>query len=240
VPIEIDEVTRIKRAYKERDRAGKGNLYSLFNKGALFMSHRREEEILAILSRFNMTNLGDKKILDLGCGSGMVLRDFLKYGAEPDNCFGIDLLPQAIEKAKRLSPNMHFLCENAEQLSFENEFFDLVITFTVFSSILDAKMKKNIAKEMVRVLKTNGIILWFDYHMDNPWNNDVKGIKKKEIRRLFSGCSIYLHRIILAPPITRRIAPYSWVICYLLESLRILNTHYLGAILKNRPLRSFQ
>jgi ubiquinone/menaquinone biosynthesis C-methylase UbiE len=235
----MHEVSRIKRAYKEREKAGKGKLYSLFNKGALFMRHRREEEILAILSRFKMTNLEDKKILDLGCGSGMVLRDFLNYGAEPENCYGIDLLPQAIEKAQRLSPNIHFRSENAEQLSYENEFFDLVITFTVFSSILDANMKRNIAEEMVRVLKNNGMILWFDYHMDNPWNFDVKGIKKEEIRRLFSGCSIHLHRIILAPPIARKIAPYSWFLCNLLETLRILNTHYLGAIIKNRSTKSF-
>jgi ubiquinone/menaquinone biosynthesis C-methylase UbiE len=236
----MDEVTRITRVYKEREKVGKGNLYSLFDKGALYMSQRREEDILAILSRFNRTNLRDKKVLDLGCGSGMVLRDFLKYGAEPENCFGIDLLPNAIETAQRLSPNMHFRCENAEKLSYEDEFFDLVITFTVFSSILDANMKKNVAAQMTRVLKNNGMILWFDYHVDNPYNSDVKGIKKEEIKHLFSGCSIYLHRITLAPPIARRIAPYSWVICYLLESLHILNTHYLGAIIKNRSFKSFQ
>ena len=236
----MDEVERIKRAYKERERAGKGKLYSLFNKSALFISQRRETEILALLSKFNMSDLGSKKILDLGCGSGGVLRDFLKYGAEPDNCFGIDLLPRAIEKAKKLSPNMHFGCGNAEKLPYGNEFFDLVLTFTVFSSILDANMKKNIAEEMVRVLKNNGMILWFDYHMDNPGNLDVRGIKKEEIKRLFSGCSIHLNRITLAPPIARKIAPYSWLLCYILESLRILNTHYLGVILKTHSSRSFQ
>jgi len=235
----MDEIERIKKAYEARERAGKEKLYSWFDKGALFISQGREAKILDVLTRFDMTGLERKKILDLGCGSGAILRDFLKYGASPENCFGIDLLPGAIEKAKKLSPNISFHCENAEKLPFENNFFDLVLAFTVFSSILDANMKENIAAEMVRVLKDNGMILWFDYHIDNPWNHDVKGIKKGEIRHLFSGCSIYLYRIILAPPISRRIAPYSWLLCYFLESLRIFNTHYLGVILKNPPFKSF-
>jgi|GEM_PF-7001367 len=34
------------------------------------------------------------------------------------------------------------------------------------------------------------------------------------------------------PPLTRMIAQYFWLVCYLLEKLTIFNTHYLGAIRK--------
>ncbi|GBE01609.1 hypothetical protein BMS3Abin08_01041 [bacterium BMS3Abin08] len=71
--------------------------------------------------------------------------------------------------------------------------------------------KKQIAKEMVRVLTPDGIIPWYDYHMNN-----LKNPK----------------RITLAPPITRMVAPSSWIACYLLQKLKIFNTHYLCIIRK--------
>ena len=162
-----------------------------------------------------------------------MLREFLPLGAQPENLHGIDLLSDRIESAKSISPNIDFRCGSAETIPYDNNMFDIVMQFTVFTSIMDVGMKKKIASEMLRVLKPHGIILWYDYHMDNPKNPDVKGVKKREIYELFPGCDIYLKRITLAPPLTRVIAPYSWLLCYLLEKLKILNTHYLGVIRKH-------
>jgi hypothetical protein len=93
-------------------------------------------------------------------------------------------------------------------------------------------MKKNIAGEVLRVLRPEGIIVWYDYQFNNPRNPDVKGVKASEINELFPECIIDLKRSTLAPPLTRAIAPYSFLICYLLEKIKIFNTHYLGAIRK--------
>jgi len=53
-----------------------------------------------------------------------------------------------------------------------------------------------------------------------------------EIQSLFPGCDVRLKRITLAPPLTRRVAPYSWLVCYLLSKVPFLCTHYLGVIRK--------
>lgn len=87
----------------------------------------------------------------------------------------------------------------------------------MFTSILDFQMKQKIAKEMLRILKPKGVILWYDYHVNNPKNPDVKGVKKKEIKRLFPNYSFRFRRITLAPPLVRVIARYSRRLCYLLE-----------------------
>jgi hypothetical protein len=63
----------------------------------------------------------------------------------------------------------------------------------------------------------------------------VRGVKKREIHRLFPGCRIELRRITLAPPLVRVLAPYSWLSCYLLERIPWLCTHYLGVIRKGEP-----
>jgi hypothetical protein len=42
-------------------------------------------------------------------------------------------------------------------------------------------MKEMLAREMLRVLKEDGLILWNDIHVNNPGNADVGGIGKQEI-----------------------------------------------------------
>ena len=93
-------------------------------------------------------------------------------------------------------------------------------------------MRQQIASEMLRVVKADGALLWYDFHMNNPRNPDVQGMKKKEIFRLFPGCRIELRRITLAPPLARLLAPYSLMTCSLLEEFKVFNTHYLGVIRK--------
>jgi hypothetical protein len=93
-------------------------------------------------------------------------------------------------------------------------------------------MKREIAREMTRVLSESGIIIWYDYHVNNPRNPDVRGVGKSEIMSLFPGCAVSLRRIVLAPPLLRIIAPHSLLLCHMLQGLRILNTHYLGVIRK--------
>jgi ubiquinone/menaquinone biosynthesis C-methylase UbiE len=179
--------------------------------------------------------LHEKKILEIGCGQGNWLREFIKWGASPNNLAGIDLLPDRIEKARQLCPqNVELRCGNACELPFENNSLDVVAQFTVFSSILDIEMKKTLASEMLRVVKTEGFILWYDFYVDNPRNRDTRGIRKSDIASLFPQCRIQLNKVSLLPPLTRVLAPWAWLSCYLLEQLGLLNTHYLGTIKKGR------
>ena len=68
-------------------------------------------------------------------------------------------------------------------------------------------MKQAIAREMLRVLKPQGSILWYDFFMDNPRNSNVRGIGRRELASLFPDCRIWLRRVTLAPPLARRIVP---------------------------------
>ena len=226
------EIDRIKKTYKKRDKIGISKLYSFLNKSTIFIYHQREKAMLEALSSQDIKDLSYKRILDVGCGSGGVLRDFIKYGAMPENLYGIDLLADRIETAKKLSPHINFHLGSATELPFENEFFDIVMQFTVFTSILDYSMKQKIAQEMLRVLKPDGIIIWYDYWISKPTNPDVKGVGKQEIKKLFPNCKFEFHRITLAPPIARLLVPISWMLCELLEKIRIFNTHYLAIIKK--------
>lgn len=222
------EETRIQSVYSKRQGAFR---YSWFNQGHVFRVQRLEHDILAILRSRGFLDLHDMRIFEIGCGKGHWLREFIKWGANPFNLTGIDILPDRVSQARRLCPEgVQIHCGNAARLSFNNGSFDLALQFTVFSSILDIAVKEMLACEMLRVLKGGGLILWYDMCVNNPRNPDVRGIRKREITHLFPNCRISLHRVSLAPPLTHLLAPYSWLGCYALERIRLFNTHYLGVI----------
>ena len=160
------EAARIEQAYARRK---SGNLYSRFNPAYLFMVQEREQRFLALLARHGCVSLDSKKILEVGCGGGDLLRDFIKWGARPENIVGIELLPERMAEAVELCPKAISIHQgNAARLPFTDESFDIVVQSTVFTSVLDPGMKEALASEMRRVLKPEGLILWYDYHMNNP------------------------------------------------------------------------
>jgi SAM-dependent methyltransferase len=226
----MNEEERIRLSYSRRH--ADEVVYSLFNLGQLFMTQQLEKELIKLFDRYQLNALGDKRILDVGCGVGWRFQEFIRYGARQENLFGIDLLPNRIKQAKRSNSNVDFRCGSADALPFQGETFDIVMQFVMFSSILDDVMKRNVAKEMLRVLKLDGIILWYDYFISKPTNRDAKGIGKREIIRLFPNCTFHFSKVTLAPPIARAIAPYSFLLCYLLEKIPFLRTHYLVVIKK--------
>ena len=225
------EEARIRAVYARREEDDAR--YSWFSPGYQFMMQQRERRVLALLRRYDFENLGTKKILEIGCGAGEWLRDFVKWGARPENITGIDLLADRVAKARRLcAPAVRIECASAAELPFSDETFDLVLQSTVFTSILDADLKRRVAAEMIRVVNSDGFVLWYDYHMNNPWNADVRGVKRSEINRLFPNCRIELRRITLVPPLARLLAPYSYLACFLLEKFPPLCGYYLGVIRK--------
>jgi ubiquinone/menaquinone biosynthesis C-methylase UbiE len=225
------EEARIRAAYGRREKDDAR--YSWFNPGYQFMVQERERRILSVLCRYDCTALESKTVLEVGCGTGQWLRDFVKWGARPENVTGIDLLPERLSRARRsCPPAVRIECASAAALPFSDGTFDLVLQSTVFTSILDVGMKQQVASEMLRVVRRDGFILWYDYHVNNPWNRDVRGVKRREIYQLFPNCRINLERITLLPHLARLLAPYSYLGCYLLEKLPPLCTHYLGIIRK--------
>ena len=220
----------IDAVYRQRhNRFRQTDTYTLFNPANLFIVQQRQRAVLALLRREGFYPLAKRRILEVGCGAGGVLREFLSFGADPQQLHGVDLLGWRVAEAKALSPHLPLACADGQDLPYPDGCFDLVLQYTVFTSILDDTVKRNIAREMRRVLKPDGLILWYDYWL-NPTNPNAKGIRPAEIRVLFPGCRSSFHRITLAPPITRRLASRCWLACYMLERLRIFNTHYLVAI----------
>ena len=94
---------------------------------------------------------GDR-ILDVGCGKGFILYDFLQ--AVPGvSVQGIDISSYAIENAKEEVRPFLKVC-NATDLPFENDSFDLVISINSIHNLFNYELNKAL-REIERVGKKN-------------------------------------------------------------------------------------
>lgn len=226
------DLDRLRAEYADRERRLAGSdIYSPFNPAHLFMTQQRQRVTLKTLRRLGFYPLDQRCILEVGCGRGGVLLEYLSYGAAPARIHGIDLLGDRVAEARERMPSLSLSCADGQHLPYPAEVFDLVLQYTAFSSLLDDGVKTNVAHEMLRVLRPDGAIMWYDYWL-NPTNPQARGIRPPEIRRLFPGCEYHFQRITLAPPITRRLVRLSWLLCCALEKTVLLNTHYLAVIRK--------
>ena len=232
------EVERIVAEYARRDASVPQDFYSLHRPPNLFAHQQRTRALLRLLYHEGLFPLDKQKILDVGCGAGEQLLRLESWGARPANLAGIDLVESRLTRAvarfggpdRPGTPDLRI--GDASKLPWPNETFDIVHQATVFTSMMDHEMKRAVAREIGRVLKPGGVFIWYDFLFDNPRNPNVKGIRAREMRRLFPGCAIRLKRITLAPPIARRLVPITWIGALLLERLSIFNTHYLATIRK--------
>jgi ubiquinone/menaquinone biosynthesis C-methylase UbiE len=200
---------------------------------ALLATQERERKLLRKLAAYGYVTLQDSRLLEIGCGTGNWLGDFVRWGVRPENICGIDLLPERVAVAREFSPRgITLACGNAARLELKSGSCDLVLQSTVFTSILDQELKRQMAREMLRVVAPSGLIIWYDFFLNNPRNPDVRGVGKAEICRLFPACEIDLEKLTLAPPIARFLAPRSRPLYHVLSSCKLCCSHYLGIIRK--------
>jgi SAM-dependent methyltransferase len=226
------ELARIRAAYERRRRKVPPDLYSDTNPHGAVFQRELEQRILGFLPLKIAGTLATQRILDVGCGEGRWLQRFSQWGASSENLAGIDLLPERVAVARDAGPPaVRVLCGSADHIPFEDGSLDIVLCMNVFSSILSGGLRAAIAGEMLRVLRSGGFVVWYDFFVNNPANPDVRGVGKPEIGRLFAGCDIELARITVAAPLGRAIARLPFIYAALAKC-RIFCTHYLGWIRK--------
>lgn len=221
--MDSEEVSRIKAFYRRWEPT-----YDHGNSGYLKSLEERDTHLKALLG--GLPALAESRILDVGCGYGSMLDLFHKQGAAADGLFGIDLLPNRIETARRRYPAFTFKEANAEEIDFPDQSFDIITLFTVFSSILEPRMAQNVARSVKRVLARGGVIIWYDMRYPNPWNRNTRPMTKHRIKELFPTFELELESLTLLPPLARHLGRHADSVHPLLAAVPLLRSHYLGLL----------
>ena len=227
----LSETDRIKRAYGSLDERAIAR-WDPRNAGNQQILAERRRLTRRLLQRAGWVPLGDRRVLDVGSGGGAELAWFRELGASESALVGIDLLPERIDAARGAYPQFEFHLGNAEHLPFPDGSFDLVLAYTVFSSILDAGMAANVSAEIRRVMRPGGGFLWYDFRYDSPANRNVRGVSEARVRAMFPDLSGELIGLTLLPPVARRLGPLTPIAYPALAWVPPLRSHLLGLLRK--------
>ena len=109
--------------------------------------HLYEDVIKDTLEKLGIPLNADTKILEIGSGSNVLLKFFQGKG---HNIVGVDARPRGGKEGKIVAGRI-------EQLPFQDETFDLIISNSVFDDIVYNQDQLSMVKEMARVLKKGGV-----------------------------------------------------------------------------------
>ena len=105
------------------------------------------------------------QVLEVGCGTGVVVRSLARRQDFSGTATGIDHSPAFIDAARRfaqeegVSDRVAFQVGDAHKMDFEDGQFDAVIAHTLISHVTEPKA---VIKEMARVARPGGIVAIFD------------------------------------------------------------------------------
>jgi len=114
--------------------------------------HKIEEEFIKFFKKNK-----NSKILELGCGTGRILKFLNDNGFT--KLYGIDISSKMIEICRKSLPNSIVLLQHdfRTRLPFESNFFDLILF--VGNTLANVDRLNLVFKEVHRVLKNNGDII---------------------------------------------------------------------------------
>lgn len=220
------ELDAIASRYALRDTEEKKACYSWLNPDVHLSAHESDRAMLNLFARAGIRDLSRLSLLEIGCGGGGNLLRLLRWGFDPANLYGNELLPARFGEARRRLPAAVTLLEG-DASELDCGAFDIVFQSTVFSSILDDRFQEKLANRMWDMTRPGGAVLWYDFSYDNPRNPDVRGVPPRRIRQLFPHSAPVMRRVTLAPPVSRPLTRISARLYPVLNALPLLRTHIL-------------
>ncbi len=191
-----------------------------------FMIERRWAHIRDALRRSG-ADLGSGRVLDIGAQRGDDCARLRQLGIDPGRIIALELLERYAREARRRHPWMMTVTGDALQLPFVSGSFSLVHQSTMLSSVLDPGRRRQVLREIDRILQPGGIFLSYDMRYRNPWNRQTRPLPASEIRRSLPGWKLTIASLTGLPPLLRLLAPVSLTACRIVEAMPWLRSHLL-------------
>ncbi len=170
--------------------------YSQVNKDEL-AGAQNSKWLSAIEQRIPKKDKADCKVLDIGTGPGFfaIILATAGYNVTAVD-FSEKMLAEARLNAGNMTEHIEFLQMDAQQLAFEDDTFDVIITRNLTWNL---NQPKQAYMEWIRVLKKGGSLLnfdanWYCYLFDEnkrkSYNNDREQAAKQQVIDFYEGTDI--------------------------------------------------
>ena len=198
----MSEIDRVRDQYVQYDLSGRSKRW------AADRSIRAERTRLlsdALSQAAGTRPLSDLSVLDLGCGSGDLWDDLALIGVDPRRITGVDVISLRLEA--RTNAATPVALASGAALPFRSCTFDLIVMFTVISSIHDASVLSGLEREARRTLRPGGALIVYDMRVPSPGNRAVQPVGARRLDGVFHGWTRTSSSCTLLPPLARRVAP---------------------------------
>ncbi|MEO8192567.1 MAG: class I SAM-dependent methyltransferase [Gemmatimonadales bacterium] len=194
----------------------------LGNAEVVFQTFAIDIANIAALRRLDLDR-SSAKVLDVGCGGGTSLLQFIRLGFDAGNLSGVDTSAERIEQARHLLPAVELRVESADHLAYPDGTFDLVFESTMLGTLSSDVLLKGIAREMIRVTRRGGYVMLADWRYSRRGSGVETAMSKKRIAELFdvgrSTSVVARHRGALVPPVGRRLSRLLPSLYFLVQAL---------------------
>lgn len=223
----LPEQERIRAVYQAWLDKERSSTYAWHRPEIMAQDATRNRVAGEMLAQAIGADLSGTRIVDVGCGAGSFLRRLIDWGADPCRLVGTEYQHERLEQARlRSAPGVHW---HLGDLDFAADAsFELAVANTVFSSILEPGARAALAAEMWRTVMPGGWCMVFDFRYNNPNNQQVRRVDWRELRGYWP-TPVFQHRtLLLAPPISRRLARAPRLAGELLAALApVLRSHFI-------------
>lgn len=125
---------------------------------------RVKADALAASCERQLGTLADKRVLDVGCGVGLMSQ---YVGEHFDEVAGIDVAAGVVERAGERCPRGTFQVYDGRQIPYDDASFDVVFTVCVLHHVPPPQWV-SLTREMARVLEPGGLLYIFEHNPYNP------------------------------------------------------------------------
>jgi SAM-dependent methyltransferase len=229
------EQERIKQVYRQWHGGAALARYAWHRPEVVRQAAARSRTLATLLAATLGQDLSAVRALDVGCGSGGFLRQLIDWGATPDYLAGTELQQDRLDQARaRTAQGVRWHLGGLA--SFADGSMDLVSANTVFSSILDDELRRELAAAMWRVLRPGGWTMIFDFRYGNPRNPNVRKVGGVELLRFWPAERRQYRSLVLVPPLGRALAGLPWLLPELLAAfVPPLRSHFIYMARKPEP-----